>query len=91
MRLLREHDPVLAILDWNTRVSPAVEQSAATVLRGLAGDHPKTVTFVLAPGVGADTDLPERIAVAHPAGSHTTGAGGWPGCCCACASSSGVE
>lgn len=66
LRLLRAHDPVLAILDWNKPLSPAVAQSAETVLRALARDHPETFTFVLALRAGAETDLQDRIAVAHP-------------------------
>ena len=39
IRLLRANDPVLAILDWNMRLSPDAERTAENVLRTLARDH----------------------------------------------------
>ena len=66
IRLLRANDPVLAILDWNMRLSPDAEQTAENVLRALARDHPETFTIVFALRAGSDLDLQNRIAVAHP-------------------------
>ena len=66
IRLLRANDPVLAILDWNMRLSPDAERTAENVLRTLARDHPETFTIVFALRAGSDLDLQNQIAVAHP-------------------------
>ncbi len=66
VRLLRANDPTLAIVDWNMRLSPDQEQTAETVLRVLAREHPDTYTIVFAIRAGTDMDLQERIAAAHP-------------------------
>ena len=57
IRLLRANDPVLAILDWNMRLSPDAERTAENVLRTLARDHPETFTIVFALRAGSASTL----------------------------------
>ena len=66
IRLLRENDPTIAVIDWNMELSPEAERTAESVLRVLARDHPATYTIVYATNVGRDLRLQDRIATAHP-------------------------
>jgi CheY-like chemotaxis protein len=67
IRLLREFDPLFAVVDWDMKLGPDAERTAEGVLRVLAREHPDTYTIVYAINAGGDLGLQERIAAAHPA------------------------